>query len=115
MKLKTFMICMSVCAMALLSAGCEAQEIRVRLDAKGTVAPALIQPFHTLKNTFVGDLRMFAFGGLRLQGNQFVGGGGIERKFRIADNASGIIGMGIEFSPGRKPRGAWFVGMELRV
>lgn len=90
-----------------------AQEIRARVTVNEPITPVVVTPFYTLQGGKLDGLRLFGYGGLKWDSNGLLGGVGIERDWKIADNLTLTGGLALEFAQGSRPKPAILLGVRF--
>lgn len=99
----------------MLTLPVDAQELRVQVTGAGELAVTPITPKLTFKGGLLDGVSAFGFGGWTLDRGKFLGGVGLEKPWRVSDNATLRLGIGAQWTAGRKGPGmCGFVGIEVR-
>lgn len=121
MKNKLILAAVAVTAIST-SASAQTIDVAYRMDisyanpvrgAQVAFEPITVVNLFTARNTFVGDVRVVSFAGLRTNNSNFFGGFGLVKDFKLADNISGFIGVQGQFENGRAISGGLLLGVNV--
>lgn len=106
---------LAVGVMALAPVRAEAQDVRLSWDGSG--APRVLMSVTTYRLTGVPilkELEAWVFAGTSFQDGHLIGGAGLVKPFRVADQLIGFVGLGGEVSQSARPKFSLLLGLGFR-